>query len=374
MSAFAITGIGCLTALGTLSETWEGVVKGKTGIALKQPFRDFPPYPMALIGSTPCPYLDLVEKVVFLTLQDAELNPPLPDCAVMLGSSRSSQALWETYYQEKRVDRWFQSLPASGSALVSSLIQSQSACNAPMTACATGIWSIAQGCLLLETGQYDRVLCGSIESPITLLTLASFAKMGALAKTGCYPFDDRREGLVLGEGGALFLIEPLPFALKRKAKIQGIIRGFGLTCDAYHVTSPDPNPQMAIRSIEQCLERSRLTPQDIDYIHAHGTSTPLNDQKEAQILQSLFPHTPVSSTKGSIGHTLGASGAISTALCIKSLQNQQLMPNIGLKQTSFTLNLVRNSYSASLRHTLCFSFGFGGQNAVIACSSPDTLD
>jgi 3-oxoacyl-(acyl-carrier-protein) synthase len=179
---------------------------------------------------------------------------------------------------------------------------------APMAACATGIWSIAQAVELIQTGQCQRVVAGAVEAPITPLTLAGFNRMGALAKTGCYPFDEDREGFVLGEGGALFVLESADLAALRGAQIYGRVLGFGLTNDACYVNAPDLGGKSAIAAVNQCLKRSNLSAVDLDFIHAHGTATELNDKHEALLIQKLFDRgVAVSSTKGATGHTLGAS-------------------------------------------------------------------
>ncbi|RAM53517.1 MAG: beta-ketoacyl-ACP synthase, partial [Hapalosiphonaceae cyanobacterium JJU2] len=238
---------------------------------------------------------------------------------------------------------------------------------APMAACATAIWAIAQAAYLIKSGQCHQVMTGAIEAAITPLTLTGFHKMGALAKTGAYPFDLRREGLVLGEGGAILILESAASAKQRQAKVYGKILGFGLTTDAYHSNTPEPKSQSAIAAIKQCLQRSHLTPKDIDYIHAHGTATQINDQVESKLIQSLFSQqVAVSSTKGATGHTLGASGALGVAFSLMALQQQILPPCVGLQQPEFDLNLVREAHESKVQRVLCFSFGFGGQNAVIA--------
>ena len=236
-----------------------------------------------------------------------------------------------------------------------------------MAACATGIHAIARGYELIQTGECERVIAGAIETPITPLSLAGFARMGALAKTGCYPFDRYREGLVLGEGGAVFVLETAELARNRGAKVYGEISGFGLTCDAMGLTAPAKNGRSAAIAIKNCLERSNLVPNDIDYIHAHGTSTQLNDSHEARLIKHLFPPTvPVSSTKGSTGHTLGASGAMGVAWCLMALQSGYIPPCVGLKELDFELNAVMETQRQHCDRALCFSFGFGGQNAAIA--------
>jgi 3-oxoacyl-[acyl-carrier-protein] synthase II len=236
-----------------------------------------------------------------------------------------------------------------------------------MAACATGIWAIAQGFELIRAGQCQRVIAGAVESPITPLTLAGFQQMGALAATGAYPFDRRREGLVLGEGAAVLVLESAELAQQRSALVYGRILGFGLTADGYHMSAPDPSSRAAIVAVQQCLDRSHLRPEAIDYIHAHGTATQLNDRHEASLIQQLFPlGVPVSSTKGATGHTLGVSGALGAAFCLMALRHQVLPPCVGLQEPEFDLGYVTEASDRPLQHALCFSFGFGGQNAVVA--------
>jgi 3-oxoacyl-[acyl-carrier-protein] synthase II len=191
--------------------------------------------------------------------------------------------------------------------------------------------------------------------------------MGALAKTGCFPFDQNREGLVLGEGGAMLMLETLTSAQKRQAKIYGEMLGWSFTCDADHVSAPQKTHRAAVRAIAQCLQRSGLRPEEIDHIHPHGTSTRLNDQAEAEMITALFPQRPwVSGSKGATGHSLGASGIISAAFTLMLLESQTLFPNVGLKNAAFDLNFVRQAQAQLIQTALCLCFGFGGQNGAIA--------
>ena len=373
-----MTGIGLVSALGkSLEGSWRDLLLGKTGIKLHQLFPELGIIPLGLIAEKPFLLNTLTEIVVNSALQDAQLITPLPDCAVVIGSSRSYQASWEImarqmYQQEAELnlDNWLNTLPQMNAIAVARQIGATAAVLAPMAACATGIWAIAQATMLIKTGQYQRVITGAIEAPITPLTIAGFRQMGALAKTGAYPFDLQREGLVLGEGGAVLILESAELATQRQAKIYGEILGFGLTADAYHGNSPEPSGKSAIMAIKQCLERSHISPTDIDYIHTHGTATQLNDRIESKIIQHFFsPKLAISSTKGSTGHTLGASGALGVAFSLMALQNQILPPCVGLQQPEFNLNFITSAQESKIRQVLCFSFGFGGQNAVIALGS-----
>jgi 3-oxoacyl-[acyl-carrier-protein] synthase II len=315
----------------------------------------------------------LTRQIVQDALQDAGLVPPLLDCGVAIGSSRGCQRDWEQIHaQPERWGEWPQYLLSSAAVTAAHLIQTQGPVSAPMNACATGLWAIAQGADWIRRGECDRVLVGGIEAPISPLTLASFHRMGALATTGCYPFDRDREGLALAEGGAVLVLETQAGAIARQAKIYGAIGGFGGTADAYHLSAPDPDRRVAAQAIHLSLERSGLRPTDIGYIHAHGTSTRLNDAQEAALIQTHFPvGLPVSSTKGATGHTLGASGALGVVFSLLAFRDKTLPRCVGVRSPDFEINLVRETVAiAPGKSALCLSFGFGGQNTALVISAP----
>ncbi|NJN23625.1 MAG: beta-ketoacyl-ACP synthase, partial [Acaryochloridaceae cyanobacterium RL_2_7] len=239
---------------------------------------------------------------------------------------------------------------------------------APRAACATGLWAIAQGADLIRQGFADVVIAGGIETPITPLTVAGFQKMGALSSKELAPFDLNRSGFILGEGAAILILESQFHAAQRQKSSYGEILGFGCSADGYHISAPNPDPDSAIQGIMQCLQRSEVDPLEIPFIHAHGTGTQLNDKNEAQIIEYLFPQAPfVMSSKGATGHTLGASGSIGTALCLLSLQQEILPPNIGLQTLDprLHINVLRKPHPIQIPRALCLSFGFGGQNAAL---------
>ncbi len=382
MVAVVVTGIGLVSALGkNLEDSWQQLIAGPSGIRWHQPFSELEPRPLGMIAKQPAHMRVLTQSVVTSALKDAGLFPPLPDCGVVIGSSRSYQGLWEQMARQmdrgvgdkgdatpsSSLEDWLETLPHMNAIAAARQIGACGMVLAPMAACATGIWAIAQAALLIQTGQCQRVIAGAVEAPITPLTITGFEQMGALAKTGAYPFDLYREGLVLGEGGALFVLESAELAHQRQAKVYGQILGFGLTADAYHANAPEPEGRSAIAAVKQCLERSHLSPNDIDYIHAHGTATLLNDRIESILIQRLFPKSvAVSSTKGATGHTLGASGALGVAFSLMAMKQQILPPCVGLSHPEFDLDLVRGARQSKIQRVLCFSFGFGGQNAVIA--------
>lgn len=370
-----VTGIGLISALGHLTESWQRLLAARTGIERLQPFPELSPRPLGLIASQPSEFLSLTRQVVDAALSDAGLTPPLPDCGVVIGSSRSQQGRWERsrrVWKQSGESRqvladWLHMLPHTGAIATAGQIGSTGSVLAPMAACATGIWAIAQGFELIQTGRCQQAIAGAVEVPITPLTLAGFEKMGALATTGAYPFDRCREGLVLGEGAAVLVLESAELARSRGASSYGRVLGFGLSADGHHVSAPDPSGQGAMASVKQCLDRSGLVPADIDYIHAHGTATPLNDRNEARLIRHLFPHgVAVSSTKGATGHAVGASGALGAAFGLMALKHGILPPCVGLSDPEFELDLVQQARPSRVDHVLCLSFGFGGQNAVMA--------
>jgi 3-oxoacyl-[acyl-carrier-protein] synthase II len=366
-----ITGIGFRSAFGDLPTTWENILVGRSAIQLQQPFPDLPPLPLALIDSQPQHVLKLTRTVVTEAILDAGLRLPLPDCGVTIGSSRSCQSDWENFTSNPttppNLTNWLDTLPHSPAIETARFIGSRTALLAPMAACATGIWSLAQAVGSIRSGACERAIAGAIEAPITPLTITGFSQIGALATTGCYPFDRHREGLVLGEAGAVFILETLELALARGSKIYGEVLGFGLTNDAHQMCAMDLAGTAGLKAIEQCLQRSQLSSIDIDYIHAHGTSTLLNDRYESRLIQQVFPAgVAISSTKGATGHTLGASGAVAIALCLQAISAQILPPCVGLTDPEFDLDLVKTARACSVNNLLCFSFGFGGQNAAIA--------
>ena len=377
-----VTGMGLTTALGSTAQTtWQRLKAGESAIALRQPFLDLEPLPLAMLGKRPEPLDEMTERVVKAAWQDAgfdfaqrsgeELEGIGSDCGVVIGSSRSYLRDWESMAIQQRQGKvtgdWLAALPHGPALTAARCVGATGPLLAPMAACATGVWAIAQAADLIRSGQCQRVIAGAVESPITPLTIAGFRKMGALAKTGCYPFDRCREGFVLGEGGAVLVLESRAIARARNAKVYGQVLVAGITNDSHHVSSFDPSYAMGRQAIMQCLERSDLTSNDIDAVHVHGTSTAQNDRMEANLMNRIIgAKVPVMASKGATGHTLGASGALTVALSLLSLQRQMLTPCVGLENTDFDLAFVRQSRPARLKNMLCFSFGFGGQNAVLA--------
>ena len=377
MVKVVVTGISIQSCLGDTKSTWNGICQGISGIKIHQPFAFFSPLPLGLIDSQPAKLSELTLQLIRALCLDAKINLPAKDIGIVIGSSRGCQSQWEMLLQQLSspdfqpqnisTPSWLQTLPYQPATISADFLGAAGVVFSPANACATGLAAIAQGYELIKQKRCSQVVVGAVETPVTPLTLAGFSKMKALAKRRCDPFGSQRDGFVLAEGGAMLLLETEESALARQVQIYGEILGWGMNCDAETITAPEAQAKTAMKALEKCLQLAGLHPQQIDYIHAHGTATILNDQREAKIIEDIFPHFPkVSSTKGATGHTLGASGAIATALNFLSLKKQILLPNVAFSPSEFKLNFCQHSRNYYLQNMLCFSFGFGGQNVIIA--------
>ena len=367
-----VTGIGMMTAIASGREnTWQKLLENKSGIKFDHQLQ----LPVARINclenSHSSRSQDLLAKATVEAIADADLEVPLLKCGVVIGSSRSNQRELELLLAEPEKglieDKWWQCQPANLSAQIANLLQTQAPVFAPMAACATANWAIAQAGQLIRSGQCEMAIAGATDAAITPLTIAGFQKINVLAKSGVYPFSQEREGFALGEGAAVLVLESLESARQRDCKIYGRVLGWGITNDAYHATSPNPDNKMAAIAIKDCLTRSQISAMDIGYINVHGTATQMNDAREAELIQRIFPDSKVSATKGATGHTLGATGMIEAAFCLLALRDRILPPTVGMKTPAFDLRMVEQAErSPDLQYALNFSFGFGGQNAIVA--------
>ncbi|MCB5424718.1 beta-ketoacyl-ACP synthase II [Altererythrobacter sp. CC-YST694] len=258
--------------------------------------------------------------------------------------------------------------------------------HAVVTACSTGAHSIGDAARMIKDGDADIMLAGGAESTVCPIGIAGFAQARALStnfndqpEKASRPYDKDRDGFVMGEGAGVVVLEEYEHAKARGAKIYAEVVGYGLSGDAYHVTAPHPEGSGAFRSMEMALRKAGVTPDDIDYINAHGTSTPMGDELELGAVRRLFgdamSHVSMSSTKSAIGHLLGGAGAVESIFCILALRDQIVPPTLNLDNPSEScegVDLV--PYTAKkrpVRAVLNNSFGFGGTNASLVMKQVD---
>ena len=248
-----------------------------------------------------------------------------------------------------------------------------------ISACASGTDAIGLAARAIQYGDADVMVTGGTEASITGLTISGFANIKALStrnedpESASRPFDSERDGFVLGEGSASIILEELSHARQRGVEILGELAGYGSTDDAFHITQPSEGGKGAMRAMENAIRDAGLSIKDIDYINAHGTSTPFNDKTESAAISSLFGEhankLKVSSTKSMVGHALGASGALEAIACIMAIQNDIIPPTINYNtpDPECTLDYVPNeSQQVTVNAAISNSFGFGGHNGVIA--------
>ena len=237
-------------------------------------------------------------------------------------------------------------------------------------ACASGANAIGHAWSLVRHGHAERVLTGGYDA-LSQLVFSGFDSLQALSPTRCRPFDAQRDGLGLGEGAAVLTLESLDHARRRGANILGEITGYGAATDAHHLTQPHPQGDAALASMRAACDTAQVGPEQIGYLNAHGTGTPLNDSAEAAAINRWAgPRAatlPVSSTKASIGHLLGAAGAVETVVCLMALREQWLPPTATVETVDPACGfpVVRQPTDAKLEFALTNSFGFGGANATL---------
>lgn len=246
-----------------------------------------------------------------------------------------------------------------------------------VSACATGSHAIGDAYRQIKYGDADIIVSGGSEAPITPMSIAGFSNMKALTKNSeinnaCRPFDLNRDGFVMGEGAGVLILENEKLALKRGAKILCEIVGYGATADAFHLTTPSPEGIGAARAMNNALNENKIQTNQIDYINAHGTSTPYNDKNETIAIKNTFKehskNLSISSTKSSTGHLLGAAGAIEAIACITSMNNSFIPPTINFKTPDPECDLnytPNNSLNKNINFAMSNTFGFGGHNASL---------
>jgi 3-oxoacyl-[acyl-carrier-protein] synthase II len=250
-----------------------------------------------------------------------------------------------------------------------------------VTACATGTNAVGEAAEVIRRGQADIILAGGAEAAIVPIAMAGLSVMNAVSKRNseperaCRPFDLHRDGFVMGEGAGILVLESLDYAQQRGAQILAEVSGYGSTNDAFHISAPSENGAGAAVCMKNALQDAGLTIEQVDYINAHGTSTPLNDKSETAAIKTVFKELayqiPISSTKSMTGHLLGASGALEAVLCIKTIQEGILPPTINYEtpDPQCDLDYIPNkARKKPVKHVMSNSFGFGGHNATIILS------
>ncbi|WP_414584488.1 beta-ketoacyl-ACP synthase II [Scytonema sp. PCC 10023] len=401
-----VTGVGAITPIGnTPAQYWEGLISGRNGIGEITLF-DASRHDCRIAGEVknfdPHEYMDRKEakrmdrfaqfgvSAAKQALGDAQLvinDLNAEQIGIIIGSGVGGLKVMEeqqTIYLNRGPDRCSPFMipmmianMAAGLTAIHTGARGPNSCS--VTACAAGSNAIGDAFRLVQGGYAQAMICGGCEAAITPLSLAGFASARTLSLRNddpahaSRPFDKDRDGFVMGEGAGILILEELQHALSRKARIYAEIVGYGMTCDAYHMTSPVPGGEGAARAIQLALKDAGLMPEQVSYVNAHGTSTPVNDPTEtAAIKRALGDRAsiiPISSTKSMTGHLLGGSGGIEAVATVLAIANDQIPPTINLENPDpdCDLDYVPNtSRKAKVEVALSNSFGFGGHNVTLA--------
>ncbi|MGK7929745.1 MAG: beta-ketoacyl-ACP synthase II [Spirulina sp.] len=401
-----ITGLGAITPIGnTLAEYWQGLMEGRNGIDTVthfDPSRHNCRLGGEVKGFDPHEYLpkkDAKRMDRFSQFAVAASKQALTDAkleiddlnadriGVLIGTGVGGIKVMEDQ-QEVYLNRGPSRcspfmIPMMIANMAAGLTAIHTGAKGPntcaVTACAAGSNAIGDAFRLVQGGYADAMICGGTEAAITPLAYAGFAAARALStrnddpQHACRPFDKDRDGFVMGEGSGILIIEDLECALARGARIYGEIVGYGMTCDAYHMTSPVPGGLGATRAIELALKDGGLTPDRVSYINAHGTSTPANDPTETNAIKKALGEyaykIPVSSTKSMTGHLLGGSGGIEAVATVMAIAKDRVPPTINLEEPDKDCDLdyiPNESREVEVEVALSNSFGFGGHNVTLA--------
>ncbi|MBW1925910.1 MAG: beta-ketoacyl-ACP synthase II [Deltaproteobacteria bacterium] len=400
-----VTGLGLLCPVGIgVEASWANLTAGKSGIGPVTRF-DTKDYPSRIAGEVkdfePVDFMPekLVKRVdPFVRLGLAAAQMAIEDAGLEIPEDKASRAGVITgcglgglgsieYYRDvlvnkgpKRVSPFFipMAIPNMASGQISIMCGAKGPNTVVCTACAAGSHAIGDAFKTIQRGAADVMICGGTESVITPLAFAGFSNMKALStrnempERASRPFDKERDGFIIGEGAGILIIEEMNHALERGADIRAEIIGYGLTGDAYHITAPPEDGEGGARCMSMALEDAGLSYRDIDYINAHGTSTPLNDLCETRAIKTVFKdrakEIPVSSTKSMTGHLLGGAGGVEAIFCIKTIEDGIIPPTINyeIPDPECDLDYVPNrARSQSVDVVMSNSFGFGGTNAVL---------
>lgn len=399
-----VTGIGTINPIGhNVEETWKSIEEGKCGIAPISLF-DTKGMKVTLAGEVKdfdvTKYIDKKEskkmdrfiQMGMIASHEAMLDSGLDinnidshRFGVIVSSGIGGLGSIEKNYQtgEKRgfdrVSPFFIPMTISNLAAghIAIAYHAQGLCTCPVTACAGGTNAIGDAFRNIRDGYQDVMIAGGCEASVTPLGIGGFTSMKALSDAtdpdrASIPFDKERNGFVMGEGAGILILEELEHALKRGAHIYGEMTGYGVSCDAHHITAPLPNGEGGAYAMQNALDDAGISYDVIDYINAHGTSTHLNDLCETEAIKSVFKEhaykLAVSSTKGHTGHCLGAAGGIEAVLSVLALKHDFIPPtlNYQVKDEECDLNVVPNiGVKKDLHYVMSNSLGFGGHNASI---------
>jgi 3-oxoacyl-[acyl-carrier-protein] synthase II len=406
-----ITGLGAVTPLGNdVDSTWENLVAGKSGAATIEQW-DASAYPVTfaceLKDFQPGEWLehkqarrmDRFAQMIVAAARQAEQDSGLdvaPEAerigasiATGIGGLRAFQDCYDQLLARgpDRVNPFSipQIIPNMGAAWVSMELGTRGPLSSQCTACAASNMAIGEATDMIRLGRADVVFAGGTEAGVTPIGIAGFSAMRALSRRNeapeeaSRPFDAGRDGFVMGEAGAVIVLEELEHARARGAKIYAELLGYGLSSDAKHVTEPDPSGENPARAMAMAFGDAGISPEEVDYINAHGTSTPLGDASETKVIKLALGEdgarrTPVSSTKGATGHCLGAAGAVEAIFTILAVNRDLLPPTINYDSPdpACDLDYVPNeAREAEVRVGVSNSFGFGGHNACIVVREVD---
>jgi 3-oxoacyl-[acyl-carrier-protein] synthase II len=406
-----VTGMGCLSPLGTnVAETWTGIVCGKSGIG---PIERFDPSqlpvrfageckgfdPASVLTPKEARRMDRFQQMAYASAVEArdhaglEITPENADrIGIIMGSGIGGlQTLTDQFRilfdrGPSRISPFLITMMVVDLApgLISIMMGARGPNFSTVSACATSAHAIGEAAEIIRRGQADVMLAGGSEAGIVEIGVAGFSSMRALStrnddpEHASRPFDAERDGFVMAEGAGALVLEELEHARERGATIHAELVGYGLTADASHITDPAPGGEGAARAMSMALERAGMAPGDIQYLNAHGTSTPVGDRAETAAIRSVFcrhaDDLAVSSTKSMTGHLLGAAGGVEAIICIKAMQDSFIPPTINYEfpDPECDLDCVPNQgRRAHLDAVMSNSFGFGGHNVSLIFKSFD---
>jgi len=403
MTRVVVTGMGVVAPLGNDTATFtKRILQGDlgigpitkfdasaTGVTLAAEVQDFDV--AARVGKKKAKRMDLFSQYAvdsaLAAMQQAQITPEntnSEDLGVIYGSGIGGLTTIQEQVMrmvEKGADHISplfvpKSIGNMASANIALEINAQNICTTIVTACSSGANAIGEAYRQIKEKRATVMVTGGAEASINEIGIGGFAALSTLStatdpQRASLPFDQNRQGFVMGEGGATLVLESLEHAQARNATILGEIVGYGTNCDAYHMTSPNPDGSVAAKAMQMALNEGQITPNQVDYVNAHGTGTMANELAESAALNRVFgldSQVPVSSTKSMTGHLLGAAGAVEAVITLAALQQGVLLPNIGTQQLDehCQINLITAPTSApDAQYGMSNSFGFGGHNAVL---------